>query len=209
MEPGFVYILSNSAMPGIYKIGITTRNDIQTRIRELFTTSIPVPFECVYACKVDNCKKVESAIHFAFDPERINPQREFFKTDPDRVIAILNLVEVENITNTIQHKADGKISAIDIESGEKLKRERRPSLNFKEMGINIGEELEYIDGDGNIKVKVISDKKVEYDGKEYSLTSLTQELLGLAYSIQPTRRWMYKGKNLSDIYDETYPIITF
>lgn len=209
MEPGFVYILSNSAMPGIYKIGITTRNDIQTRIRELFTTSIPVPFECVYACKVENYKKVESAIHFAFDPERVNPQREFFKTDPDRVIAILNLVEVENITNTIQHKADGKISAIDIESGEKLKRERRPSLNFKEMGINIGEELEYIDGDGNIKVKVISDKKVEYDGKEYSLTSLTQKLLGLAYSIQPTRRWMYRGKNLSDIYDETYPIITF
>jgi hypothetical protein len=209
MEPGFVYILSNSAMPGIYKIGITTRNDIQTRIRELFTTSIPVPFECVYACKVNDCKRVESAIHFAFDPERVNPQREFFKTDPDRVIAILKLVETENITNTIEQKIDSRISAIDIEAGEKLKKERRPALNFKEMGINVGEELEYIDGDGKTKVIVINDKKIEYNGKEYSLTSLTQELLGLDYAVQPTRRWMYKGKNLNDIYNETYPLVAF
>ena len=97
MESGIVYILSNSAMPGIYKIGITTRDDVSNRLREFFTTSVPVPFECEYACRVDDCKKVEAALHYAFDPERINPQREFFKTDPDRVISILKLLEKEDI----------------------------------------------------------------------------------------------------------------
>jgi len=193
-------------MPGIYKIGITTRNDIQNRLRELFTTSLPVPFECEYACKVDDCKKVESAIHFAFDPDRINPQREFFKTDPERVIAILKLVETENITNTIEQKTDGKINAIDIESGEKLKKIRRPPLDFIEMGIGSGEELVFVDGDGEIKVQVMSNKKVLYNSVEYSLTSLTQKLLNLDYAIQPTKWWMYKGKNLNTIYNETYPI---
>ncbi|WP_192815192.1 GIY-YIG nuclease family protein, partial [Treponema pedis] len=52
MENGIVYILSNPAMPGIYKIGITSRNDIKHRLKELYTTSVPVPFECEYACRV-------------------------------------------------------------------------------------------------------------------------------------------------------------
>lgn len=206
MEPGFVYILSNSAMPGIYKIGITMRDDIQSRLRELFTTSVPVPFECEYACRVSDCKKVESAIHFAFDPERVNPQREFFKTDPERVIAILKLVEIENITSLIVLKAKNEFDKIDMESGEKLKKSRRPPLNFREMGISIGEELEFVDSDGQIKAIINSDKTVKYNDLEYSLTKLTQELLHLDYAIQPTKRWMYKGVNLNTIYNKTYPI---
>jgi hypothetical protein len=206
MEGGIVYILSNPAMPGIYKIGITLRNDIKSRLRELFTTSVPVPFECEYACKVADCKKVESAIHYAFDPERINPQREFFKTEPDRVIAILKLLEVEDITHIVNKDADKGIDQIDIESAQKLKKNRRPPLDFVEMGIAIGEELEYLDEDKKVKVIVKTNKTVEYNNTEYSLTKLTQELLQLDYAVQPTRKWSYKGKNLSDIYDETYPV---
>jgi bifunctional DNA-binding transcriptional regulator/antitoxin component of YhaV-PrlF toxin-antitoxin module len=204
MESGIVYILSNSAMPGIYKIGITTRNDIKSRIRELYTTSVPVPFECEYACKVEDCKKVESAIHYAFDPERINPQREFFRTDPDRVIAILKLLEKEDITKIINNDVNKDIDKIDLEASNKLKKSRRPPLNFKEMGIAIGDELEFLDEDHHIIVKVKSEKTVEFEGKEYSLTKLTQELLQLDYAIQPTKKWAYKGKNLSDIYNEIY-----
>jgi len=32
---GFVYILKNEAMPGIYKIGVTGRDGLDTRIDEL------------------------------------------------------------------------------------------------------------------------------------------------------------------------------
>src|SRR5574344_962788 len=105
---GIVYVLTNPAMPGLVKIGMTNRESVDARLKELFNTSVPVPFECEYACKVDDCKKVEAALHYAFDPERINPQREFFKTDPDRVISILKLLEKEDITNKINNNTESK-----------------------------------------------------------------------------------------------------
>ena len=41
---GYVYILSNPAMPGLLKIGYTER-DVQERVKELSNTGIPSPFE--------------------------------------------------------------------------------------------------------------------------------------------------------------------
>ena len=37
-----------------------------------------------------------------------------------------------------------------------------------------------------------------------SLTKLTKDLLNIDYSVQPTGYWLYNGKNLKDLYDETY-----
>ncbi len=67
---GIVYVLTNPVMPGIVKIGMTERSDIDKRLRELYTTGVPVPFECAYACKVDpaDCAKIEKALHKAFEP---------------------------------------------------------------------------------------------------------------------------------------------
>lgn len=62
---GLVYLLSNPAMPGIYKIGTTTRSDIAARMNELYTTGVPTRFECVKACRVANCAQVEKALHQA------------------------------------------------------------------------------------------------------------------------------------------------
>lgn len=49
---GIVYLLTNACMPGIVKIGKTTRKDLLQRMKELYTTGVPVPFECVYSCNV-------------------------------------------------------------------------------------------------------------------------------------------------------------
>jgi hypothetical protein len=46
-----VYVLVNRAMPDLVKIGKTER-DIESRIKGLDTTSVPLPFECYYAAKV-------------------------------------------------------------------------------------------------------------------------------------------------------------
>lgn len=75
---GIVYLLTNECMPGIVKIGMTSRADMDNRLKELYTTGVPQPFECVYACKVDCFKELEQALHEAFEPQRINPNREFF-----------------------------------------------------------------------------------------------------------------------------------
>lgn len=43
-QKGFVYVLSNPAMPGLVKIGQTT-NEITSRMNELNTTSVPSQFD--------------------------------------------------------------------------------------------------------------------------------------------------------------------
>ena len=52
MEYGIVYLLTNPAMPDLVKIGMTTQEDIDKRMKKLFTTGVPLPFECQYARKV-------------------------------------------------------------------------------------------------------------------------------------------------------------
>ena len=41
---GVVYVLTNPAMPGIVKIGKTSRSDIHARLNELYSTGVPLPF---------------------------------------------------------------------------------------------------------------------------------------------------------------------
>ena len=73
MEYGIVYLLTNPVMPGLVKIGMTTQEDIEKRMKELYTTGVPVPFECQFACKVKkgDCAKIEKALHMAFAPTSV------------------------------------------------------------------------------------------------------------------------------------------
>lgn len=190
-------------MPGIVKIGLTTREKIEDRLRELFNTSIPVPFKCEFACKVEDCNAVENALHIAFNPNRIHPQREFFKIEPEQAIAILTLLKKDDITPELNKEINEITSKTDRDAGEKLERQRSPVLNFTEMKIPIGSQLTFLK-DNSIKVEVVGEKKIKYRNNIMSLTPATREILGLDYNVQPTRFWSYNGKNLNDIYMETY-----
>ena len=81
MNEGIVYVLTNPAMPGIVKIGRTGRA-VEARLADLYSTGVPLPFECEYAAKVKDQNEVVSAFHLAFGPYRINPKREFFNIEP-------------------------------------------------------------------------------------------------------------------------------
>jgi hypothetical protein len=93
-----IYILTNPAMPGIIKVGITGQSDVEGRMKQLYTTGVPVPFECNYACKVKDASEAEKALHFAFGDSRVNPNREFFKIAPERIVAVLKLLQLEEVT---------------------------------------------------------------------------------------------------------------
>lgn len=205
---GIVYLLTNPAMPGLVKIGMTTRESIDQRMKELYGTGVPVPFDCRYACKVksSDCAKIEKALHAAFEPNRINTNREFFSIKPEQAEAILALFHREDITEEIISEIQNDLTENDKAAGEKFKR-RRPPLNFLEMNIPIGSRLFYTKGDNSVEVEVCSDRKVLYNKEETYLTRITRELLGLSYNVNPVRYWTYNGKNLGDIYDETFPIV--
>jgi hypothetical protein len=51
-----------------YKRIMTTRDSIDERMKELYGTGVPVPFECKYACKVNvsDCARIEKALNMAF-----------------------------------------------------------------------------------------------------------------------------------------------
>ena len=93
---GIVYLLSNPAMPGIVKIGLTSRENVESRIKELFSTSVPVPVDSEYACRVENCIDVESELHIAFSLSQIHTQGEFPKIEPAQAIAYLKLLGKDN-----------------------------------------------------------------------------------------------------------------
>lgn len=200
-ENQIVYALTNSAMPGLVKIGKTTQTDISLRMGQLYSTGVPVPFECVYAVQVVDCTKVESALHVAFGPDRINPNREFFKIDPEQAIAVLKLLGPNDATEEVRKELNENVSQAEKDSGNKLKK--RPNMDFHEMGIFDGAVLNFVDDEG-VAVIVQGPKKVIYEGITMSLTAATRQILGLDYSIQPSPKWKYQGRLLKDIYEEYY-----
>lgn len=79
--------------------------------------------------------------------------------------------------------------------------ERRQTFDFFEMGIEAGEELVSV-RDSTIKVQVKNERQVTYNNKDYYLTGLNDEL---GFPNDNCRSWLYRGKCLEDIYEETYP----
>ena len=204
-EIGYVYILKNEAMPGMYKIGVTGRDNLDERINELYNgkTNIPLPFDCIFACKVENYTDVEKIIHNAFQDSRVNPNREFFTVNPDRVIPLLKHLQIEDATENITNKINETVPETDKDANISYTR-KRPNFNFIEMGINVGEKIQFSKEDNIFEAIIISEKLVKYNDIEYSLTKLTSELLGINYSVRPLLYWRYNGKYLHEYYNETY-----
>ena len=98
--PNIVYALTNAAMPGIVKIGMTDRDDIRRRMSDLYTTGVPLPFDCVVAREIDGREalEIENALHTAFGPNRVNSSREFFQIDPEQVQALLRVMPDRDVT---------------------------------------------------------------------------------------------------------------
>jgi len=136
---GIIYLLSNPAMPGIIKIGKTTKEDVKVRMKELYASGVPLPFECVYAARVTNIDEVEKALHMAFSPDRLNPKREFFEIEAGQAIAIIRLIESQNVTPLVDREIN-VIDPVELEAG-KAYAKKRPRMNFVEMGIPLGAEL--------------------------------------------------------------------
>lgn len=94
MSNGYVYVLVNPSMPGIVKIGMTTRNP-EKRAAELSgVTGVPTPFILVYYTNFPNCEVAERQIHAILKEKgyRISNNREFFSLSSKEAIdCILSL----------------------------------------------------------------------------------------------------------------------
>lgn len=92
---GWVYVMTNAAMPGLVKIGRTAR-DPSLRAAELGRhTGVPHPFRLVGAIWTDDAKATEKAVHARLGAARVNGRREFFRCDPDEAVSAARMAAAE------------------------------------------------------------------------------------------------------------------
>ena len=105
-----VYLLSNESIPGWVKIGRT--NAIDRRLKELYNTSVPLPFkveETIQTSTLEESRVLEKSIHSIIDT--LNPnlrknteasKREFFRMSIQEGKSIFTLVnKIVGITPTL------------------------------------------------------------------------------------------------------------
>lgn len=86
--PGYIYVLSNPSMPGIIKIGRTSREP-KIRLRELNSaTGVAMPFKLEYAARTYWPAASEKFIHQSISGLRVNSKREFFKMNTQDAVKL-------------------------------------------------------------------------------------------------------------------------
>jgi len=211
MSAGIVYCLTNPEMPGLVKIGLVeddTSDALKKRLQNLYTSGVPVPFELYYAVIVDKVKQTEKLLHNAFAHSRENPRREFFRIDPERVVAAMKLTRGRPIAvdNPLDSSPDAEISQADLAAQQRARQRenrRQSAFNFSSAGIMPGEMLAF-SRDDSITAEVLDDKKIQFEGKEVSLSGAARIILereGRYGAVAGPLYWKYKGETLREIQE--------
>lgn len=107
---GYIYVLANSAMPDLVKVGKTTRTPSERAAELSKVTGVPTPFIVVYEQLVDDCTAAEEFVHTVLEQQgfRESNNREFFRATPNEVIRIVmnlpNQVSSQLKFKTIQNE---------------------------------------------------------------------------------------------------------
>lgn len=101
-EYGFVYVLRNECMPGIYKIGMTSRAPSQRCDELSAATSAPVPFEIVCFGRVKGARGVERWFHRHLGGFRVTAGREFFRLSSECVGGLIACIKGMSHTHGLE-----------------------------------------------------------------------------------------------------------
>lgn len=78
---GFVYVLSNPEMDGVFKVGTTDRPPHMRAAEISAATGVPQPFVVEYYAEVSSSTLYERMVHKKLERYRVNESREFFRAD--------------------------------------------------------------------------------------------------------------------------------
>jgi len=193
--PDIIYVLTNEAMPGLVKIG-RTNGSVESRIRDLSSASgVPLPFECYFAAEVGDCGRLEMTLHQLFSESRLNPKREFFKVDPEKIVLAISIGEFKEVIPGAL-----EVDEEEQEALEKIKA-RRPRLRLDALGIKPGDVLTS-SRDDSITATVAEGGKVNYDGEVLSLSAAALKALhSLGYktpAASGSDYWKFDGELLDE-----------
>jgi hypothetical protein len=90
MSVGYVYVLANSSMPGLVKVGKTVRLPSERADELSGVTGIPTPFIVVYEEYFEDCDSAEACIHSELMARqlRVSDGREFFRAAASEVVKV-------------------------------------------------------------------------------------------------------------------------
>ena len=87
-QKGWIYVMSNPAMPRLVKIGYSM-SDPSERAAELYTSGVPLPNVVEFELRVDTPSRLEAHAHERLRHCRVNSRREWFRCSVmDAVTAI-------------------------------------------------------------------------------------------------------------------------
>lgn len=209
MQSGYVYILTNDSFREDWvKIGKSSR-PVDIRSKELDNTAVPLPFSIYATMQTSKYNEVEKLVHKTIDrltDLRIRQNREFFNVSPSVALDIFR-----DIASTID---DAKITVyrnnvpMDEDQVNEVAKPgndsqcRRKPFRFSMVSIEVGETVTF--APTGLEVKVADDKKIEYQGRLYTLsafvgTFLPDELRTPSDQYQGPKYFTYKGETLSEL----------
>ncbi len=122
MEQGWVYVLVNSSIPGLAKVGCTTRPPADRAAELSAATGVATPFVIAFEQSFAACAEAERQIHAELDRRglRVAPNREFFRGPASEIIRV--------ILDVAQSSEPPPAAAADL-SADRLLREGDAALN--------------------------------------------------------------------------------
>lgn len=124
---GWVYIFSNQAMPGLVKVGFTTK-DPELRVSELNHTGSPRRYLVDYDVLVEQPRNIEQKVHKELAEYREG--KEWFRCTPEFAISVIQRIVGNGVIAESFKRAD-RIKAGEIrrrQEEEKKNRERAEAM---------------------------------------------------------------------------------
>ena len=205
---GSIYILTNPSTTFV-KIGYA--DNVPERVRVLNSSeSLPYSFR-IYATYDVPVRLADKKLHAIID--QLNPElraievkdgktrtREFYAMSPEAAYNLLKaLAELHGFEDRLhlwEESADDKKNAENAEKTMSAKK-RLEAFRFSAADVPIGAEILFV-GDKTKTATVVNDRKVRYEGKEYSLSALALLLTGKEGTLQGPLYFEYEGEVLTE-----------
>jgi hypothetical protein len=185
---GYVYILSNDAMPKLFKIGYTTRL-VSERIRELSGTGVPGKFIVEFYAEIEDAYNLEKVVHNRLSRQRYD--KEFFRCELSTAVRVVKTSIIENGYDILSHGGKGysafltevEIREINVAADEQ--RKRQIARESAERQRQISETIE--------KQKYIQ-RVAEIDRKFVAIATIVDKIIDSKYNIvykyETARDWL-------------------
>lgn len=130
MNFGFVYVLGNVAMPGVYVVGKTEGSPTAAARALSQCDAAALPFELLCFGEVEDIDTTVRGIHDDYANTRLTPSKEFFRT---RLIDIVSTIDLRSLNFHVTEAGQAHINA-EPDAARAIVPSARPTVLLGETG---------------------------------------------------------------------------